>query len=105
MATALMENSLRGIPEGSLIISSDWNFLSGWYYWHWVRGLNPGVTVIDTNAARMAWYLDSLDRQYPNLTRMVAPELAKFRERLDAIETGRARRDDGTAHMAYVTFI
>jgi len=85
-ASQYVDGILRGVPANSVILTSDWQFFSPWLYRRHIEDLRPDLAVVDTLMMRRSWYLDMLERDYPDLTRAAAEELASFRRRLDLFE-------------------
>jgi len=93
IARLFIENSLRGVPPGSLVLCKDWNFYSPWLGLRYAQGWDPGVAVIDTNLLRQSWYLPMVKQQYPDLYRAASAEIAVYREQLDRLEHGLPHSD------------
>lgn len=86
IAERYVENTLRGVEPGALVLTSDWQFYSPWLYRRHMENFRPDVAVVDTLMLRRSWYLEFLERQYPDLTRAAAPELEAYRKQLDLFE-------------------
>jgi hypothetical protein len=86
IAPLYVENSLRGVPPGSLVLSRDWNFTAPWLALRYAQGWDPGVAVIDTSFLRQSWYLPMIERQYPDLYRAASAEIAVYRPVLGLAE-------------------
>ena len=54
-----------------------------WMALRWVEGFRPDVAVINTNFLRRSWAFPMLQRDYPDLYRAAAPEIAAYLEQLD----------------------
>jgi hypothetical protein len=79
IAPLFVENSLRGVSPGSLVLDRDWNFHAPWMALHFAEGLYPGVEVINTDFLRQSWFMPALERDDPELYRGAATELAALR--------------------------
>jgi hypothetical protein len=88
LATLYVENSLRDVPPGSLVLTGDWQFYSPWMCLHFVDGQRPDLTVINTNFVRRSWGLSMLEQEYPGLYQAAHAEIAAFRIPLDQFEHG-----------------
>jgi hypothetical protein len=85
-APQYVDSILRGVPAGSVVLTSDWQFYSPWLYRRHLEGLRPDLAVVDTLMMRRSWYLDMLARDYPDLAQSAGEELTAFRRQLDLFE-------------------
>jgi len=103
IAPLFVENTLRGALPGALILTSEWDFYSPWLYRRYVEGFRPDVAVINTLLLRCSWYLDFVERGYPDLARAAAPEFAAYRRELAALRPLRpCSTETGGAFVALV---
>jgi hypothetical protein len=86
IARLFIENSLRGVPPGSLVLNRDWNFFSPWLAMRYAQGWDPGVEVINTDFLRKAWFLPMLEQEYPDLYRAASAEIAVYRRQVDQMD-------------------
>ncbi len=68
-----LQNAFAGLRPNALVITNNWDLVSGAYYWQWVRGLRPDVTMVDTSLLRYPFYVNYLEGRYPALTAKVQP--------------------------------
>jgi hypothetical protein len=105
----LVENMTRDVlerlPENALILSAQWDFwVSGSWYMQSVEGLRPDVIVIDPELVRRSWYLDQLNRNYPQIMEPVRNEEEVFRRHLEKFER-RQPYDAAAIQSAYTGLI
>lgn len=67
IASKYVENTMHDVPDGSLILTADWNFYAPWLAEHFVAGRYPKVDVIFTGLLIRPWYLEMVKRDYPDL--------------------------------------
>ena len=79
VARRYVDNALRSVERNGLILSNLWNFISPFAYLQEVEGVRPDVKVITVGMLQWPWYLDQLERQYPELMRRVKPQADAFR--------------------------
>ncbi len=84
----MTRNTLNELPKDAVIYSSLWDFwVAGSFYMQKVEALRPDVIVIDQELMRRLWYLDQLERNYPDLMSAVKPEMERFRVELNKFES------------------
>ena len=79
-------NLTAEVAEGGTIFTRDWQFYSPGLYYQHVLGDRPDLHIIDLELMRRDWYLDQLERWYPDMTQPAAAELAAYRRLRDAWE-------------------
>lgn len=80
-------DAVAPMKPNALLITGDWELYSPLMYFTEVERLRPDVRAIQTGMLLRSWYLDSLERRYPQLMRSVAPEIAAYRPWLRRWET------------------
>ena len=61
-------NVLASAKQNSIIISSQWDFwLSSAWYFQFIKGMRPDVSIIDKELLRRSWYLRHIKIHYPEL--------------------------------------
>ncbi len=96
-AESYARDVLNNVPEGSLILTRDWNFYAPTYYLQHVEGVRPDVVIVDQELLRRSWYLGMLARQQPWLVQQVSSPLEAYREELLKFEREGIRRYQGAA--------
>jgi hypothetical protein len=91
-----IENSLRGVPPGSLVLSRDWNLTSAWLGMRYGLGWDPHIVFLDTNFLRMSWFLPLFERDYPDLYHAASAEIALYSLLLERTEHGLPDPDRAT---------
>ncbi len=81
-------NLTAEVAEGGTVFTRDWQFYSPSLYYQHVLGDRSDLHIIDLELMRRDWYLDELERRYPDLTEPAAAELAAYRRLRDAWEAG-----------------
>lgn len=67
VAERFVDDSLAGMADGGLLLTSEWQLYSPWLYLHEVEGRRPDLMAIDTFLLRRSWYYDFLNRRAPAL--------------------------------------
>jgi hypothetical protein len=80
-------DAVAPMKPNALLITGDWELYSPLMYFTEVERLRPDVRAIETGMLLRSWYLDSLERRYPQLMKSVAPEVAAYRPWLKRWET------------------
>jgi len=105
LARDYVENMLRGVGPGGLLLTLDWQFYSPYLYLRHLENFRPDATVVDVNLMRRSWYVEGfLVRQYPDMMRACARESRLFQEDLRLFETGRPY-DAGRIQKRFVALI
>jgi hypothetical protein len=87
-ARTYVEEILEDVPEGSVVVTSEWNFYAPYLYMRYVEGFRPDVRVIDALMLRRFWYLRHLERSMPELIAASRPEFEAYREQIDRFDLG-----------------
>ncbi|HVF92547.1 MAG TPA: DUF2723 domain-containing protein [Blastocatellia bacterium] len=77
IAQDYVENALRPIEPGGMLLTLDWQVYSPLLYFREIEHKREDVVAIDVNLLRRSWYFDYLARAYPSL-------LAASRDKVDA---------------------
>jgi hypothetical protein len=73
-----VENIMRPMERGSLLLTLDWQVASPVLYTREVEHLRPDVKVVDVNLLRRLWYFDYLEHAYPDLVERSREEVDSF---------------------------
>jgi len=83
----MTRNVLGGLPKHAVIYSSMWDFwVAGSFYLQKVENVRPDIIVIDQELVRRSWYIDQLERNYPDFMAPVRAETERFRAELYKFE-------------------
>lgn len=78
---------LKNLGSNALVLSYQWDyFCSAIYYLQLVEGQRPDVTMIEVKLLKRSWYLTQLQKNYPALIEMSAPEVAAYSRELYKFE-------------------
>jgi tetratricopeptide (TPR) repeat protein len=88
-------DALAAMKPHALLITGDWELYSPLLYFTEVEHRRPDVRAIETGMLLRSWYIDSLERRYPELMRTVRPELEAYRPWLRKWEALSAAEWDG----------
>lgn len=72
-------DALAPMKPNALLITGDWELYSPLLYFSEIERLRPDVRAIQTGMLLRSWYLDSLERRYPQLMNGVRAEVAAYR--------------------------
>ena len=87
------------VPAGGAIFTRDWQFYSPSLYFQYVLDDRRDLRIIDVELMRRGWYLDYLDRQYPELTAPAAAQLETYRQLRDDWERAPRQFESNTARV------
>ena len=87
-ARILVEEMVEDVPEGSVVMTAEWNFYAPFVYLQHVEGFRPDLRVIDVLILRRFWYLDYLERHLPELVERSRPEFDALCEQIDRFDLG-----------------
>ena len=73
-----VQNAFTNFRPNAVVVTDNWDLVSGAYYEQWVRGQRPDVTVVDTSLLRYPFYTNYVERQYPALVAKV-PSWAAYK--------------------------
>ena len=80
-------NMFKSFKRGALVFSFQWDYwVSASYVFQQVRKMRQDVTVIDKELLRRSWYLQHLDKYFPELMVLVKNEEAAYRAELYKFE-------------------
>jgi len=78
---------LNSTEKNSIVFSYQWDFLvSESYYFQNVENIRKDVTVVDKELLRRSWYYNQLQRNHPDVTQRLQPEINVFLEALKPFE-------------------
>ncbi len=61
-------NVFKSAAENSIIISTQWDFwISSSFYQQYVKNIRPDIIVIDKELLRKSWYMNHLEKHYPEI--------------------------------------
>ena len=61
-------NIFRSAEENSIIFSTQWDFwISSSFYQQYVKNIRPDIVVIDKELMRKSWYMNHIQKQYPEV--------------------------------------
>lgn len=87
IARDYVENTLRSVAPGGLLLTLDWQIYSPYLYLRHLEGFRTDATVVDVNLMRRSWYVDRyLPRQYPEMMQACAAEKQAFLQDLSLFE-------------------
>jgi len=86
VAKDYVDNTLRGIAPNSVLITDDWQLFSPMIYFSEVEKVRPDVVPIEYGMLIRSWYVRQLERRYPELMRLVKPQLDAYKPLLDISE-------------------
>ncbi|RME80981.1 MAG: DUF2723 domain-containing protein [Caldilineae bacterium] len=93
-------NLTAEVAQGGTIFTRDWQFYSPSLYYRYVMGERADLRVIDVELMRRDWYLDSLERRYPELTTAAQPALQHYRALRDEWEADPTRFEQNPQAVA-----
>ncbi len=79
IAVDLVENVMRPIGQGGLLLTADWQFYSPYLYMRHIEGFRKDATVIDVNLVKRSWYVYGyLKREYPEMMKYCEKETEAY---------------------------
>lgn len=79
IAVDLVENVMRPIGQGGLLLTADWQFYSPYLYMRHIEGFRRDATVIDVNLVKRSWYVYGyLKREYPEMMKYCEKETEAY---------------------------
>lgn len=82
-------NIFRNAEPNSIIISSQWDFwVSASWYYNYVKNIRKDLIIIDRELLRRSWYLQFLERNYPEIYNNSRAEIERFIPELYKFEHG-----------------
>ncbi len=88
-AAEAARNAFASIPEGALVLTSEWNLYAPMVGLRQVAGERRDAILIDVLLLRRGWYLDAWKRKYPERHAEIASDFDTYRTRLADWEEGR----------------
>lgn len=88
-ARLFAEEMLGGTPPNAVVVTSEWNLYAPYLYLRHVEGWRTDLRVVDVLMLRRFWYLDYLEREYPELIAASRPEFERFRDEIRRFDLGR----------------
>lgn len=85
-AEAYARDVLDHLPTDAFVLTRDWNLFAPVYYLQQVEGVRPDATFVDQELLRRSWYLETLARRSPWLTRGSQPALSTYQKELAKFE-------------------
>lgn len=87
-ARLFVEEALRDVGEGGVVITAEWNLYAPYLYMRHIEGFRPDVRMIDVLMMRRFWYMDYLERTYPDLLAESRDTFEPLREQIDRFDRG-----------------
>ena len=87
-ARTFVQEMLQQVPDGSLVLTSEWNFYAPFLYMQHRENFRPGLKVIDVLMLRRFWYLDYIERTLPELVAQSRREFETFRREASRFDLG-----------------
>ena len=87
-ARLFVREMLQGVPEGGLVLTSEWNFYAPFLYMKHIENYRPDLRVVDVLMMRRFWYLDYLERSLPELVAQSRQEFEDFRREASRFDLG-----------------
>jgi hypothetical protein len=88
-ARTYVQELFAAVPNGSLVLTSEWNFYSPFLYMRHIEGYRPDLRVVDVLMMRRFWYLDYLERTIPDLVDGSRSEFEAFRDQVTRFDLGK----------------
>ena len=88
-AQEALENIYRSAPAGGLVFTGAWDHYSPWLYNRFVLGNRPDLKMLNVNLTNRSWYLDFLERAFPEMVAGFGEKIAVYREMVRDFETAR----------------
>jgi hypothetical protein len=93
-AELFIQNAFKSLPPNAILLTDYWDLSSLSFYWQHVRGERPDVVVIDKELLRQPFYIDYLQRAYPDVMAGNAAALSTYKGLLQHwVDTGQATRE------------
>jgi hypothetical protein len=94
-------NVFNSAPPNSIIFSVQWDFwVSASMYYQYVKGIRPDIAVIDKELLRKSWYLNYIEKHYPEIYEgcktqfdLYKPEVIKFENNPDRYTSPKTQQD------------
>ena len=80
---------INSVPKGGIIFSYEWDYLiSPGYYFQFVEGFRPDVTIVDKELLRRSWYYRQLNTDHPYLLSGMMSDVDNFKTAVAPFESG-----------------
>ncbi|MBK8550937.1 MAG: hypothetical protein IPL53_07710 [Ignavibacteria bacterium] len=80
-------NVFNSAAENSIIFSTQWDFwLSSSFYQQYVKNIRPDIVVIDKELLRKTWYMNHIEKHYPDVYEKSRPEFEAYLTELKKFE-------------------
>jgi hypothetical protein len=86
IAEDYVTNALRGVAQGGMLLTGDWQLYSPLLYLREVEGQRRDVVAMDILHLRRSWYFETLDRQFPRAVDAARPQVEAYVTELRAWE-------------------
>jgi hypothetical protein len=99
-AELYVRNAFQNFRPNAVVLTDYWDFTSASFYFQHVLNERPDVVVIDKSLLRQPFYLDYLERTYPEVVGQNATAFATFKTLLRQwIDTGQTPRQLSAAYI------
>lgn len=88
LAEAGAENILQSMEPNGIAFIENWDFYSPWLYMRYVENKRPDAILIDKELMKRSWYLDFLQRDYPEILSKSQAQIREFKKALIPFESG-----------------
>ena len=85
-----VQETLGELPEGSVVLTAEWNLYSPYLYLRHLEGWRTDLHVIDLLMMRRHWYLDYVAREMPALVAAAPDEFERFRDQIRRFDLGQS---------------
>ncbi len=83
------QNLIDNLEPNAIIISAQWDYwCSAFWYLQKVQGVRKDVVLIEKELLRRTWYLDQLQKWYPEVMSLHKDDFDSFLEQLELFESG-----------------
>lgn len=82
------ENILLSMESNGIAFIENWDFYSPWLYMRFVENRRPDAIFIDRELLRRSWYLDFLERTFPEMLAGSQKQIGEFKAALIPFESG-----------------
>lgn len=74
--------------QEAIIISAQWDFwVSAFWYKDKIEGKRQDITLIEKELLRRTWYVNSLEKWYPDIQKQCSTEIELYQEQLEKFES------------------
>ncbi len=88
LAEAGAENILQSMGPNGIAFIENWDFYSPWLYMRFIENRRPDAILIDKELMKRSWYLDFLQRHYPEILSKSQSQISEFKKALVPFESG-----------------